>query len=155
MASRLVTENIQALFCPCANPVPGGGYTQRRNRSCPLLQCVAIWINVFRDVSAQSLLNYQNDNLYFSKKRHTSSHGWWKDINRSSAYPQCIAKLESYVGTTFSKNYKYTKHIFKYICAWTVYSIWMETFLMPYSTFRLLQAKIRYTHMRVYGNGHL
>lgn len=32
----LVMENIQALRCLHANPVPGTGYSQRRTRRCPL-----------------------------------------------------------------------------------------------------------------------
>lgn len=30
VTSGLATENIQALYCPCANPVPGSGFDQRR-----------------------------------------------------------------------------------------------------------------------------
>lgn len=36
--SGLATENIQALYCLCANPVPGSCSDQRRTHWCPLLR---------------------------------------------------------------------------------------------------------------------
>ncbi len=37
VTSGLATENIQALYCLCANPVPGSSSDQRRTHLCPLL----------------------------------------------------------------------------------------------------------------------
>lgn len=60
-------------------------------------------------VEARSLLNYQQvtvlihsvvlkaepqTNMLQASITDSFSHGWWKDINRSSAYPQCIANSE-------------------------------------------------------------
>lgn len=50
-ASQLVTGNIQALFRPCANPVSGSGYTQRRNHRCPLFAICGIFNCIFYSFS--------------------------------------------------------------------------------------------------------